>query len=119
MIPDPQPRSHDIPPDSPEYVTAWARDKLAFLTCIVDNWAEQVIRGGKQGERAMLCDHCQMAESHDTSPDPDQCTCGRMSGESSDFWVNQLGRSLVFVMDFVVPALFVLAAAIFLYWIFS
>ena len=27
----PKPRSHEIPPDSPEYVEAWARDLIAAV----------------------------------------------------------------------------------------
>ena len=38
-----QPRSHDIPPDSPEYTGAWARDLIAAI--------------GKRQARLILADY--------------------------------------------------------------
>ncbi len=43
-----QPRSHQIPPDSPEYVAAWARDLIAAI--------------GKRKARLVLADYRERAD---------------------------------------------------------
>ena len=42
------PRSHDVPPDSPEYVEAWARDLIAAI--------------GKRKARLILADYKALAD---------------------------------------------------------
>ena len=44
-----QPRSHDIPPDTPEYITAWARDIVATV--------------GKREARTILADYQALANN--------------------------------------------------------
>ena len=44
----PKPRSHDVPPDSPEYIEAWARDIVATV--------------GKREARLILADYRERAD---------------------------------------------------------
>ncbi len=44
-----RPRSHEVPPDSPEYVEAWARDILAAV--------------GKRETRSILADYQALAKN--------------------------------------------------------